>query len=182
MEIIHKHTKVYHKLTYYPLYNICKYSIHEAYDYRKEKRQDANYYNCSYQVIPFRPCHFIQLSFYFLKESDHFIHLLPLNPPLKIKWQARRDSNPQHADLESAALPIRATGLQTQIELLKLYALFVFSKQFFAILFGHESHMAMTDFSSYTFISLCLLCFRHFSQYLLSSNLPKARFLETCWL
>ena len=30
-----------------------------------------------------------------------------------ILWQARRDSNPQPADLESAALPIRATGLQT---------------------------------------------------------------------
>jgi hypothetical protein len=26
-------------------------------------------------------------------------------------WQARRDSNPQHPDLESGALPIRATGL-----------------------------------------------------------------------
>ena len=26
-------------------------------------------------------------------------------------WQARRDSNPQPADLESAALPIRATDL-----------------------------------------------------------------------
>ena len=28
------------------------------------------------------------------------------------KWQARRDSNPQPADLESAALPIRATRLE----------------------------------------------------------------------
>ena len=27
------------------------------------------------------------------------------------KWQARRDSNPQHPDLESGALAIRATGL-----------------------------------------------------------------------
>ena len=26
-------------------------------------------------------------------------------------WQARRDLNPQPSDLESAALPIRATGL-----------------------------------------------------------------------
>lgn len=26
-------------------------------------------------------------------------------------WQARRDSNPQPSDLESDALPIRATGL-----------------------------------------------------------------------
>ena len=28
-------------------------------------------------------------------------------------WQARRDSNPQHAVLETAALPIGATGLQS---------------------------------------------------------------------
>ena len=28
-----------------------------------------------------------------------------------INWQARRDSNPQHPDLESGALSIRATGL-----------------------------------------------------------------------
>ncbi len=28
------------------------------------------------------------------------------------KWQARRDSNPQPTDLESVALPIRATGLE----------------------------------------------------------------------
>jgi hypothetical protein len=27
------------------------------------------------------------------------------------RWQARRDSNPQPSDLESDALPIRATGL-----------------------------------------------------------------------
>ncbi len=27
------------------------------------------------------------------------------------KWQARRDSNPQHPDLESGALTVRATGL-----------------------------------------------------------------------
>jgi hypothetical protein len=30
---------------------------------------------------------------------------------LFVFWQARRDSNPQHPDLESGALPIRATGL-----------------------------------------------------------------------
>ena len=27
------------------------------------------------------------------------------------KWQARRDSNPQHPDLETGALAVRATGL-----------------------------------------------------------------------
>ncbi len=31
---------------------------------------------------------------------------------LRNKWQARRDSNPQHPVLETGALPIRATGLQ----------------------------------------------------------------------
>ena len=29
------------------------------------------------------------------------------------KWQARRDSNPQHPDLESGALTVRATGLMS---------------------------------------------------------------------
>jgi hypothetical protein len=42
---------------------------------------------------------------------------------LEGSWQARRDSNPQHADLESAALPIGATGLHekllTRLELKK---------------------------------------------------------------
>ena len=28
------------------------------------------------------------------------------------RWQARRDSNPQHPVLETGALPVRATGLQ----------------------------------------------------------------------
>jgi hypothetical protein len=36
-------------------------------------------------------------------------------------WQARRDSNPQLPDLESGALPIRATGLQSKLTL-SLYA------------------------------------------------------------
>ncbi len=30
---------------------------------------------------------------------------------ITINWQARRDSNPQHPDLESGALAVRATGL-----------------------------------------------------------------------
>ena len=30
------------------------------------------------------------------------------------KWQARRDSNPQHPDLETGALAVRATGLQEE--------------------------------------------------------------------
>ena len=30
------------------------------------------------------------------------------------KWQARRDSNPQHPVLETGALPVRATGLQRE--------------------------------------------------------------------
>jgi hypothetical protein len=29
----------------------------------------------------------------------------------KHKWQARRDSNPHHPNLESGALAVRATGL-----------------------------------------------------------------------
>ena len=30
----------------------------------------------------------------------------------QVKWQARRDSNPQHPVLETGALAVRATGLQ----------------------------------------------------------------------
>ena len=30
-------------------------------------------------------------------------------------WQARRDSNPQPPDLESGALPVRATGLRSYL-------------------------------------------------------------------
>ncbi len=37
-----------------------------------------------------------------------------------MKWQARRDSNPQHPDLESGALSIRATGLLSSFWLLCL--------------------------------------------------------------
>ena len=35
----------------------------------------------------------------------------PFGCSYKTSWQARRDSNPQHAVLETAALPIGATGL-----------------------------------------------------------------------
>ena len=43
------------------------------------------------------------------KDTTLLIALISVN--YGVLWQARRDSNPQHADLESAALPIRATGL-----------------------------------------------------------------------
>src|SRR5205809_3848138 len=46
----------------------------------------------------------------FLKEFFHRPAIVRGAAPPKI-WQARRDSNPQHAVLETAALPIRATGL-----------------------------------------------------------------------
>ena len=45
----------------------------------------------------------------------------PLSPACPIppyqKWQARRDLNPQHPDLESGALSIRATGLSGRVRL-----------------------------------------------------------------
>ena len=43
----------------------------------------------------------------------------------KENWQARRDSNPQQPDLESGALPIRATGLCPIFTLLFPYARYV---------------------------------------------------------
>ena len=36
---------------------------------------------------------------------------LPVTRFFVIQWQARRDSNPHHPDLESGALSVRATGL-----------------------------------------------------------------------
>ena len=48
-----------------------------------------------------------QVVEYTLKKPFEF-----LKNAKNVGWQARRDSNPQHADLESAALPIGATGLQ----------------------------------------------------------------------
>ena len=49
-----------------------------------------------------------------LRRSGRFSFLLFLRlcHGCKNKWQARRDSNPQHPDLESGALAVRATGLQ----------------------------------------------------------------------
>ena len=52
------------------------------------------------------------------------------NPSLEAsqeKWQARRDSNPHHPDLESGALAVRATGLHSStnylVSLWKVWAL-----------------------------------------------------------
>ena len=44
--------------------------------------------------------------FFFCLWLCFFISIRPCK-----KWQARRDSNPQHPDLESGALAVRATGL-----------------------------------------------------------------------
>ena len=56
----------------------------------------------------------LRLFVFFAMFVNHF--LLKVRHVLsnihKHKWQARRESNPQHPDLESGALPIRATGLQ----------------------------------------------------------------------
>ena len=41
--------------------------------------------------------------------TDHRAHRIHDGHPCG--WQARRDSNPQHPDLESGALSVRATGL-----------------------------------------------------------------------
>ncbi len=50
------------------------------------------------------------------------VYLIMLAPATKSrpkKWQARRDSNPQHPDLESGALTVRATGLHFFQDLLR---------------------------------------------------------------
>jgi hypothetical protein len=45
-------------------------------------------------------------SSFFSKVRPYIIHSTTI-----INWQARRDSNPHHPDLESGALAVRATGL-----------------------------------------------------------------------
>lgn len=39
---------------------------------------------------------------------------MTLLPLIRFKWQARRDSNPQHPVLETGALAVRATGLHAR--------------------------------------------------------------------
>jgi hypothetical protein len=44
------------------------------------------------------------------EKLNFFSTLRPLPSTIQL-WQARRDSNPHHPDLESGALSVRATGL-----------------------------------------------------------------------
>ena len=44
-----------------------------------------------------------------------------------LKWQARRDSNPQHPVLETGALAVRATGLHAQKTQILLFGFLVWS-------------------------------------------------------
>jgi hypothetical protein len=55
------------------------------------------------------PCHSLIAPYRFRRCPVHSFCTARIN---STRWQARRDSNPQHPDLESDALPIRATGLQ----------------------------------------------------------------------
>ena len=76
------------------------------------------------------------LLFFFL--SDFFMFLaskrvkksgqLTVCSKYPIIWQARRDSNPQHPDLESGALAVRATGLHSGHSILFPYELYDFCK------------------------------------------------------
>ena len=50
-----------------------------------------------------------------LASVNRTLIFVTFQPRKMLKWQARRDSNPQHPDLESGALPIRATGLHKQL-------------------------------------------------------------------
>jgi hypothetical protein len=44
------------------------------------------------------------------------------------RWQARRDSNPHHPDLESGALAVRATGLQKASYFVSLWSVWILQK------------------------------------------------------
>ncbi len=83
--------------------------IHGPQNKSKNNNQDTDNYGCSNKFILGWPSNFSNFCSNFVYESHNFAH----KPPFSTSpyWQARRDSNPQPADLESAALPIRATGL-----------------------------------------------------------------------
>ena len=59
------------------------------------------------------PGHLLELRFHVAVESNQIPWSVPNLFQHKNKWQARRDSNPQHPVLETGALPIGATGLRT---------------------------------------------------------------------
>jgi hypothetical protein len=71
-------------------------------------------------------------------------------------WQARRDLNPQHPDLESDALP------------LELLACMQFSRSL-----GHwlAKRLSLLFILSAYLVSLCGVCLRQNRQYLLNSSL-----------
>ena len=107
-------------------YQSGKYKIRNPQIYGHDNNQGNNCQSCTQSLLAGGPGDFFQFSldlfqvlfgvlilgleislrlccFFFL----FFGHPVSLNE----LWQARRDSNPQPSDLESDALPIRATGL-----------------------------------------------------------------------
>src|SRR5512137_289129 len=90
--------------------------IDETQDERHDHREDDDDRSRCNRLLGRGPRHLLQLRPGFLQELlDDKPDLLNLVqrvcPVYGGKWQARRDSNPQHPDLESGALAIRATGL-----------------------------------------------------------------------
>lgn len=93
---------------------------------------------------------------------------IPKLPTLQYAWQARRDSNPQHADLESAALPLELLAFialfyffasQTRTQ---LFILFLYAYNSFGIV--HKTFviaMSQSSFFSKLFACSCASCTFH---------------------
>ena len=89
--------------------------IHEPQNERHDHRDDNHNGTGRNGLLGRGPRHLFQLGPGFLQELPDFkpdlFYLVQRFALYGRKWQARRDSNPQHPDLESGALAIRATGL-----------------------------------------------------------------------
>lgn len=120
--------------------NLSENHVDDAKKEGDHSDDEENRATCGQGLLLARVGHFLHLEFGLIQKRSEFVDLvaqtkggslLRLAPTLflgllgvlsfihNILWQARRDSNPQPSDLESDALPIRATGLQI------LFTLFV---------------------------------------------------------
>jgi hypothetical protein len=93
--------------------------IHKPQSERHDHRDDNHNGGGRNGLLGRGPRHLLQLRPGFLQEllddKPDLFYLVQRFALYGRKWQARRDSNPQHPDLESGALAIRATGLCTSI-------------------------------------------------------------------
>jgi hypothetical protein len=114
-----------------------KNKINHAQKNRHRDHDDQNDHGGVNELLTGGPGDLTHLGLHFTKKlrdlSNHLTTSLPLSAisherdphPAVMQSQARRDSNPQQAVLETAALPIGATGLKISRTRTALFELFV---------------------------------------------------------